>query len=41
VVRLQLYSHGDVDNGSSWELDVAPMIGGVFERTNGIAPAWR
>jgi len=32
------YSHGDVDKGSTWEFDLTPMIGGVFGRTNGIAP---
>jgi hypothetical protein len=31
-------SAGDVEAGSKWELDVTPMIGGVFGRTNGIAP---
>lgn len=32
------FSRGDVAAGSNWELDVTPMIGGVFGRTNGIAP---
>ena len=27
-----------VPKGSNWEFDVAPMFGGVFGRTNGIAP---
>jgi len=32
------FSRGDVKAGDKWELDVTPMIGGVFGRTNGIAP---
>ena len=32
------FSHGDADSGDKWEIDVTPMIGGVFGRTNGIAP---
>jgi hypothetical protein len=32
------FSHGDVDSGDTWELDITPMIGGVFGRTDGIAP---
>ena len=32
------FSHGDVDAGDKWELDITPMIGGVFGRTDGIAP---
>ena len=32
------FSRGDVENGGEWELDATPMIGGVFGRTNGIAP---
>ena len=32
------FSRGDVDDGDKWELEVTPMIGGVFGRTNGIAP---
>ncbi len=32
------FSRGDVDHGGKWELDVTPIIGGVFGRTNGIAP---
>ena len=32
------FSRGDVEAGSKWELDITPMIGGVFGRTTGIAP---
>jgi len=32
------FSLGDVDSGDKWELDITPMIGGVFGRTTGIAP---
>jgi hypothetical protein len=32
------FSFGDVDSGDKWEFDITPMIGGVFGRTNGIAP---
>jgi hypothetical protein len=32
------FGRGDVDEGDKWEFDVTPMIGGVFGRTNGIAP---
>lgn len=32
------FSHGDVDAGDKWELDITPMLGGVFGRTTGIAP---
>jgi hypothetical protein len=32
------FSHGDVSAGDKWELDITPMIGGVFGRLNGIAP---
>ncbi len=32
------FSWGDVDSGDKWEFDLTPMIGGVFGRTNGIAP---
>ena len=32
------FSRGDVEAGGKWELDITPMIGGVFGRTNGIAP---
>jgi hypothetical protein len=32
------YNHGSIDDGDTWEFDVTPMIGGVFGRTNGIAP---
>jgi len=32
------FSWGDVDSGDNWEFDLTPMIGGVFGRTNGIAP---
>jgi len=32
------FSRGDVESGDNWELDVTPIIGGVFGRTNGIAP---
>lgn len=32
------FSWGDVDSGDTWEFDFTPMIGGVFGRTNGIAP---
>jgi hypothetical protein len=34
------FSAGDVESGGRWELDVTPMIGGVFGRTNGIAPGF-
>ena len=29
---------GDVSAGDKWEFDITPMLGGVFGRTNGIAP---
>ena len=29
---------GDVSTGDKWEFDITPMLGGVFGRTNGIAP---
>ncbi len=32
------FVRGDVDSGEKWELDITPMLGGVFGRTNGIAP---
>jgi hypothetical protein len=32
------FSWGDVDSGDKWEFDLTPIIGGVFGRTNGIAP---
>ncbi len=32
------FSWGDVDSGDAWEFDITPMVGGVFGRTNGIAP---
>jgi hypothetical protein len=32
------FRRGDVDKGGKWELDAKPMVGGVFGRTNGIAP---
>ena len=32
------FSRGDVSAGDRWEFDVTPMIGGVFGRTNGVAP---
>ena len=32
------FSRGDVENGGKWEFDFTPMIGGIFGRTNGIAP---
>src|SRR5262249_1563337 len=32
------FGRGDVDSGDKWELDITPMLGGVFGRTNGIAP---
>jgi hypothetical protein len=32
------FGKGDVQKDSRWELDVTPLIGGVFGRTTGIAP---
>ena len=32
------FGRGDVSAGDKWELDITPMLGGVFGRTNGIAP---
>jgi hypothetical protein len=32
------FVRGDVSAGDKWELDITPMLGGVFGRTNGIAP---
>jgi hypothetical protein len=32
------FVRGDVSAGDNWELDITPMLGGVFGRTNGIAP---
>ncbi len=32
------FRRGDVSAADKWELDVTPMIGGVFGRLNGIAP---
>ena len=32
------FSRGDVTAGDKWELDITPMIGGVFGQLNGIAP---
>jgi hypothetical protein len=32
------FSRGDISADDKWELDITAMIGGVFGRTNGIAP---
>jgi hypothetical protein len=32
------FVRGDVSAGDKWELDITPMLGGVFGRTTGIAP---
>jgi hypothetical protein len=32
------FVRGDVSAGDKWELDITPMLGGVFGRTDGVAP---
>jgi hypothetical protein len=32
------FVRGDVDGGGNWQFAITPMVGGVFGRTNGIAP---
>jgi hypothetical protein len=32
------FIRGDVSAGDKWELDITPMLGGVFGQTKGIAP---
>jgi hypothetical protein len=32
------FSRGDISAGGKWEFAITPMLGGVFGRTNGIAP---
>jgi hypothetical protein len=32
------FRRGDVSADGKWEFDITPMLGGVFGRTNGIAP---
>lgn len=34
------FSRGDVSADGNWEFDITPMLGGVFGRTNGIAPGY-
>ena len=32
------FARGDASDGSNWQFHITPMVGGVFGRTNGIAP---